>query len=463
MIIQTLFAIAVLLSLTAIPAYATNIYNSTIVDSVVTNSTHINGTFINKSNVGLGSSIGSSHIMNSTIDSKPSIGKNIANVMSQVLGLITPTIHKPVPPVGKPVSAIQYDKIKNCAKDQSFGVTNYQTYLTHFACGHVTVFNNGTVLRKFTLFVSDYNGSGKAIPISKDVKDPVMFHAWMFNGTVPGPTMRVTEGDHMQLTVVNSPNCATAHLQQQQQQQSCSTFIHSLHMHSIHAGLMDGVDGMGGNIFPGQNYTYNVIAQPAGIYPYHCHMPPVEEHISRGLYGEFIIDPKVPRPPAAEMVMLLNSYTYSYEGVNGSGHFPPTQPANMTQIRNNLSQVEALSDEGNGPDNQFYSVNGMPFGYFGKQMIHLTTGTQYRIYLLNMAEFDPANSFHIHGTMGNFTESGTPQSAKTYTDIVLLQQGDRGIFEFNYKFPGEFMFHSHINHFSDLGWVGFFNVTRGNN
>ena len=46
-----------------------------------------------------------------------------------------------------------------------------------------------------------------------------------------------------------------------------------------------------------------------------------------------------------------------------------------------------------------------------------------------------------------------------YTDIVTLGQGDRGMVEFKYPFPGQFMFHAHINHFSDLGWIGFFNVT----
>jgi len=184
-------------------------------------------------------------------------------------------------------------------------------------------------------------------------------------------------------------------------------------------------------------------------------MAPVEEHISRGLYGELIIDPVKPRPHAVEMVMLLNSYTFSYEGVNGSGHFSPTVPATMQQIRQNLSDVTQKSDENKGPDNQFYSVNGVPFSYIGKDMIQLTTHTPYRIYLVNMVEFDPVNNFHIHGTMGNFTESGILTSAKVYTDILTLGQGDRGIFEFNYKYTGEFMFHSHINHFSDLGsdWI----------
>jgi manganese oxidase len=350
----------------------------------------------------------------------------------------------PTAAAAAPSSVQQADLQKNCAADQHTE-TNYKSYLTHFSCGHVTVLNNGTVIRKFLLIADDYNGTGKPIPISLDRKDPVIFHAWTFNGTVPGPTMRMTEGDHVQIKVENSKD---------------SAFIHSFHTHSIHAGPMDGVMGMGGTIFPGGSYTYEFIASPAGVYPYHCHMAPVEEHISRGLYGVLIIDPKTPRPPAVEMVMMLNQYSFSYEGVNGSGHFSPTIPATMSEIRKNLSDVIEKSDEGNGPDNQFYSVNGMPFGYVDRGSIHLTVGVPYRIYLVNMVEFDPVNSFHMHGNMFWFQESGTSQSARVYTDILTLGQGDRGVLDFSYPYSGEFMFHSHINHFSDLGWVGFFNVTN---
>jgi FtsP/CotA-like multicopper oxidase with cupredoxin domain len=339
----------------------------------------------------------------------------------------------------------QYDKEKNCATNQSYGNTNYITYLTHFSCGHVTVYSNGTTLRQFTLIAEDFHGSGKPIPISLNKTDPVMFPSWEFNGTVPGPTIRVTQGDHVKVTVINSKN---------------SAFAHSLHFHSFHPGPMDGVMGVGGLIFPGTNFTYDFIAGPAGLYPYHCHMAPIQEHISRGLYGEFIIDPKVPRPHAVEMVMLMNAYTYSYSGYNGSGHFQDSVPGTAQQLRNNLTAVQESSDEGNGPDTQFYSVNGMPFGYTGHHMIHLFTNTPYRIYLLNMVEFDNVNSFHLHGTMFYYQESGTPQSARTYTDIVTLGQADRGTLEFSYPYAGEYMLHSHIAHFASLGWTGFFNVTR---
>jgi len=341
---------------------------------------------------------------------------------------------------------VQYDKEKNCALDQHTP-TDFKTYLTHFACGHVTVLKNGTTVRHFTLIADDYHGVGAPIKISLNKTDPVIFHAWMFNGTIPGPTMRMTQGDHVQITVYNSKD---------------SAFLHSFHMHSIHAAVNDGVMGRGGMIFPGQSYTYNFIANPAGVYPYHCHMAPVEEHVNRGLYGMIIIDPPTPRPQAVEMVMMLGSYSFSYQGLNGSGHMDQalTQPATMQQMRENLSNVEELSDEGQGPDNQFYFVNQMPFGYMGKNMIHLQTNTPYRIYLANMVEFDNVNSFHMHGNMFYYIPSGTEWSSKIYTDIVTLGQGDRGILEFKYPLPGEFMFHAHINHFTDLGWVGFFNVTK---
>jgi hypothetical protein len=351
----------------------------------------------------------------------------------------------------------QYDHQKNCASDQQTETT-YKTYLTHFACGHVTVFNNGTTLRKFTLIADDFKGSGKPIVISTNTYGlgkpmittnqtykPVIFHAWTFNGTVPGPTLRLTQGDHVQVTVINAKD---------------SEFPHSWHVHSIHAGIMDGMSGAAGMIEPGQKFVYDFIANPPGVYPYHCHMAPVEEHVSRGLYGMMIIDPKTPRPQATEMVMMLNSYSYSFQGVNGSGHLTPTLPATMQQIQQNLTDVQQRSDEGNGPDNQFYSVNGMPFGYIGHDSIHLTTGIPYRIYVENMVEFDPLNNFHMHGNMFYYTPSGTLDSPRTYTDIVSLMQGDRGILEFKYPMPGMFMFHSHLNHFSDLGWLGFFNVTK---
>lgn len=102
------------------------------------------------------------------------------------------------------------------------------------------------------------------------------FKAWTFNGTVPGPTMRVTEGDLVRITLINPES---------------NTHSHSLHMHSIHPAAMDGVEGEG-IVAPGKSFTYEFVAQSFGVYPYHCHVAPVADHVKRGLYGMLIIDPK---------------------------------------------------------------------------------------------------------------------------------------------------------------------------
>jgi hypothetical protein len=138
----------------------------------------------------------------------------------------------------------------NCAKNLSERPNPIQ-YLTYFNCGHVSTLENGTKLRQFSLIASENN----TIPISDiNTNDPVLYNAWTFNNTIPGPTMRMTEGDHVQVTVYNS---------------NSSTHAHSLHMHSIHSGEVDGVMGPAGTIPPGGHYTYSFVASPYGVYPYH--------------------------------------------------------------------------------------------------------------------------------------------------------------------------------------------------
>jgi len=339
---------------------------------------------------------------------------------------------------------VKYDTMKNCATDQQTP-TNYKTYLTHFSCGHVQILNNGTTIRHFTLVIDDYHGVGKNISITRD---GLQFPAWTFNGSVPGPTLRMTQGDHVVVDVINSKD---------------SKFIHSWHVHSIHSGDVDGVMGNGGMIFPGLGFKYNFVAQPYGIYPYHCHMSPVETHINRGLYGMMIIDPPFNerRSPATEFVMLMNGYSYGdlNNTVGGGGWVADQGPPTPQQMANATERARIIDGESD-PSNNVYSVNGMAFGYTGKDDIQLKVGQPVRIYLVNMLEFDPLNNFHLHGEMFHYIPIGTNEKPSVYTDIVSMMQGDRGILEFTYHFPGEFMFHSHKTEFTRLGWQGFFNVTN---
>jgi manganese oxidase len=322
----------------------------------------------------------------------------------------------------KSFSVEDYDVMKNCTTDRSKKPTSIE-YLTFFNCGRVSESQNGQTVREFTLIATENQ--------SIEVMDGgYVFKAWTFNGTIPGPTMRVTEGDLVKITLVNDKN---------------NTRSHSLHMHSVHSGEIDGVEGKG-IVAPGESFTYEFVAQPFGVYPYHCHVSPVADHISRGLYGMLIIDPKEPRPQMPEMVMMMNGYDFNYD-MEGPAFIPTAEEA----VNNEMPDVEER-------DNELYSVNGKAFDYVNHP-VELVAGGEYRIYLVNMLEFDLVNSIHVHGTMFEYYPSGTSKDPQQVNDIVTLGQGDRGILELSYPYPGRYMFHAHVNDFADKGWMSFFNVS----
>jgi len=230
-----------------------------------------------------------------------------------------------------------------------------------------------------------------------------VLHAWAYNGTVPGPTIRVTEGDILEVVLHNRTDMA-----------------HTIHFHGIHPATVDGTLPP---VAPGASATYRFTSRPFGLFVYHCHMMPIEEHISRGMYGVFIIDPAEPRPPARELVMLLNGY--DLEGKQ---------------------------------DNQFYSVNG-PAGYYGVHPIPLRVGELTRVYIANMTEFDPINSFHLHANVFKQIPSVKAMDSAVWDDTVMLCQGQRSIVEFTYDLPGLYLMHAHQSDISEKGWAGFFEVS----
>jgi FtsP/CotA-like multicopper oxidase with cupredoxin domain len=339
-------------------------------------------------------------------------------------------------------SVEDYDMQKNCTADLDKKPTSIE-YLTHFNCGRVSQGENGQTIREFTLIIEE----NQNITISNAGH---YFDAWTFNGTVPGPTMRMTEGDLVRINVINSKD---------------NQHTHSLHMHSIHAAEMDGVatpvsskshgNNMistgdvlyeSGMISPGKSFTYEFVAQPYGVYPYHCHVNPVADHINRGLYGMMIIDSTEPREQMVEMVMTLNGYDMDYD-LEGT-----VAPPSMTEIRG-----EEEREEEEERDNEIYTANGKAFDYMDNP-IPLNVGEKYRIYLLNMVEFDLINSFHLHGDMISYIPGGTQYEATQVNDVIELGQANRGIMEFDYDNPGRYMFHAHVQEFTDLGWMGLFDV-----
>lgn len=110
-------------------------------------------------------------------------------------------------------------------------------------------------------------------------------------------------------------------------------------------------------------------------------------------------------------------------------------------------------------ENEFYAVNTVAFHY-AKHPISIKLNELVRVYLVNITEFDPVNSFHLHAGMFNLFRTGTRLEPSEYTDIVTMGQGERHILEFSLPFPGQYMFHAHQSEFSELGWLGIFDVAE---
>lgn len=308
--------------------------------------------------------------------------------------------------------------------------------LTYFNCGHTTYYNNGTTLRKFALIIEESHN----LPITtkEDTNKSITFPSWTFNSSIPGPILRMTAGDHIEVQVINKGSMA-----------------HSMHMHSIHPGNMDGVpivSGESGFIQPGHSFTYKFIAGPVGVFPYHCHMTPIAEHINRGLYGGMIIDPPAnqARPLAHEIVMYLNGYDLNLK--TEFPRFPTFDEANAI-MAGNESLSEELPQE---HDNAIYSVNGIS-NYYMHHPIPVALNEPLRIYVFNMLDFEE-NSFHLHGQVYQYYPSGTSKTPSFTNDMVVLGQGDRGIIETKFNYPGLYMAHAHFEQISFRGWSALFSV-----
>jgi FtsP/CotA-like multicopper oxidase with cupredoxin domain len=186
---------------------------------------------------------------------------------------------------------------------------------------------------------------------------------------------------------------------------------------------MDGVAGLGaGVIQPGKTAVYEFDAEPFGLHLYHCHVSPLADHIAKGMYGAFIIDPKQGRAEADELVMVMNGFDTNFDR-----------------------------------ENELYAVNTIPFAYMNDP-IRVKRDQLVRIYLVNLLEFDLVNSLHIHANFFHYYPTGTSLEPTEYTDTVMQCQGQRGILELRFRHPGKFMVHAHQSEFAQLGWMGFFEV-----
>ncbi len=253
---------------------------------------------------------------------------------------------------------------------------------------------DGSLLREYQIV---------AIDREIEIAPGVFFPAWTFNGQVPGPTLRATEGDRIKVTFLNQ-----------------GSHPHTIHFHGWHAPDMDG-SLPEHQVQPGGTFVYEFDADPFGMHLYHCHAVPLKRHIHKGLYGVVIVDPReTPRPLADELIMVMNGFDTNFDA-----------------------------------DNEVYAVNTVAHHYM-HEPIRVEVDRLVRMYVVNLTEFDLVNSLHLHAMFFDVYRTGTSLQSAEKTDTLMLCQGERAILETRFRYTGKFMFHAHQSEFAELGWMGLF-------
>lgn len=229
--------------------------------------------------------------------------------------------------------------------------------------------------------------------------------AWSYNGMVPGPLIKVTYGDRVKILVKNTlPEPTT------------------IHWHGIEVpNAMDGIpDVTQPPIKPGETFTYEFVAKPAGTYWYHSHYKS-DKQISIGLSGAFIIEPKQRIPlPTIDRVLMLNEWR-----IVGNQTYAAMPASNM--------------------DGNYFTINGK--SYPDTETITAKVGEKVRLRIIGSGQM--IHPMHLHGfTFKIVATDGqpVPPIARLTKDTVTVAPGERYDIEFTPDRTGKWMFHCHIPH-----------------
>lgn len=226
---------------------------------------------------------------------------------------------------------------------------------------------------------------------------------WGYNGSMPGPTIEVYEGDRVRIVVHNElPE------------------PHTVHWHGLELPVSeDGVQGVTQDpIPPGESYVYEFDLHQTGTYFYHSHFPMQEAF---GMVGLFIIHPKKPWQPVVDRDFCLVFQNFL---------IPP-----------NSDTADSMSMDWN-----WHTINGRSGPYTTPLVCR--QGERVRVRLLDFSPMQH-HPVHIHGHTFWLTGAGggrIPQEAWVPANITLISVAQAKVFEFVANNPGDWLMHCHMVH-----------------
>jgi len=280
--------------------------------------------------------------------------------------------------------------------------------------------------------VVEFNLTGESVTL------PIMggktYNAMTFSGQVPGPTLRVTQGDVVKMTLTIPADEVTGH-------------GNDMHASQMSAGNFESVN-------PGETSQYCYIAESAGIFKYHCsgvHLIGMDQHVLSGMYGIAIVDPvngykklavektsvsngKVSLDrqfydaDALEFTLQYNQLYLTPEGNYDAGamfqHHNTATVVNGMQFGYVPNMVHNLLVKGDANKNIFVAQpwNGLELKQYQSQPLFVENGQHVRLFIENQGN-EPV-FFHIVGEiLDRVTQGNRVQSGATETWMLGGSQG----------------------------------------
>ncbi|HEY9165257.1 MAG TPA: copper-containing nitrite reductase [Candidatus Kryptonia bacterium] len=237
--------------------------------------------------------------------------------------------------------------------------------------------------------------------------DGVQYQFWTFNGTVPGPMIRVREGDLVEVHLSNDPS---------------NMMAHNIDLHAV---IGPGGGAAASITPPGHTSVFSFTALHPGLFVYHCATPPVPMHIANGMYGLILVQPKNAMPAVDKEYYIMQSEFYTSGAFGDPG----------------LQQFDLQKALDERPT--YVVFNGSVGSLVGKNALTAETGQTVRLYVGNIGP-NLSSSFHVIGEVFDrvYGEGGSEVNQQN-VQTTLIPAGGAAIVEFKTEVPGTYSIVDH--------------------
>jgi nitrite reductase (NO-forming) len=254
------------------------------------------------------------------------------------------------------------------------------------------------------------------------------YRYWTFNGKVPGPMIRVRQGDMVEVTLRN---------------EGSSHMVHSV---DFHAALGPGGGAAFSQVIPGQSRTFTFQATTPGLFVYHCGTPMIAEHIANGMYGLILVEPEggLPHVDHEYYVMQGEVYTTAPKGKVGVQQF---------------SDAKLLAE-----NPEYFVFNGAVDALTKEHPMHATAGETVRVFFGDAGPND-TSSLHVVGEIftRDYALGSLTSPPLTGIQTASVPPGAAAILEFTASVPGQFTMMDHAMARMAKGLMAVFEISGTQN